>query len=147
MRSRPFYRWKSFWLGITTLAFLIWLSIATSRKGSGIQIGDWFNYHAIASGQGAIQITKNDQPSRKGTHRLDIKKTTIPFREIQDDRLFWRPAFQTYPGAPSLIGPTYQLHIAWWFVFLLYLILWIGAITLIHPRARRSDLLENPTAA
>ena len=39
MAPPPFYRWKSFWLGLLVLAFLIWSWIASIGAAGAIEVG------------------------------------------------------------------------------------------------------------
>jgi hypothetical protein len=121
MTPRPFYRWKSFWLGRMVLLSLLWAWSSSLNYAYfvNISVSDSKTL-SFSSGRGCVAlIPQGYPPSRAPSDRVSFESGKTK------DRWHWfQPPF-TYSSEEPLPGfeVTY-LGIAYWFLILLLGLVW-----------------------
>ena len=145
MPARPFYRWKSFWLGILVLAFFggaWWWSLTHYRA-------IWFHQGAarwqVSFTVGTVAIERMKWvPASAPVRRLGAVATKVPAVD-------WRhlpPAFERDPWRRSGDGVGYPTWaFAYWFVALLFLIPWWAMLVWRWRRQRELVQIHDTASA
>ena len=83
MKPRPFYRWKSFWLGLCVLVFLAWASLDSRQYASGCDMpvagGRFFAIRAQDSTW--LAFGRGQAASRVPFYRAPI----APRKQVEDE--------------------------------------------------------------
>lgn len=121
MTPRPFYRWRSFWLGVLVIVFLGWAWMRSISRTEGWEYSTTVTRSGVlAQRSGTVVLAWND-PSAVGdpvqffSHEMAPEDSPLP------------PAFELdrwdmEPGR----GETILCTIAHWFLILLFLVPWCG---------------------
>lgn len=115
MTTRPFYRWKSFWLGLLVLVFLGWGWERSTRYRDKVAINFENALHTceLRSGSGTTELVWQELPAPSSGWSL-IEVETSPIR-----RRRW------FAEAGEIeVGYWLGLECAYWLLALLFLILW-----------------------
>jgi hypothetical protein len=114
MLPRPFYRWKSFWLGVFVLAFLAWAWVRSMSYVEGIL---WMTgKHSISGGQafGSVSLNWDGAPPPASRPMWIWVHEAAPAGEPWLNKAV---NAETYPRQ-------LQLTAAHWFLILLFLLPW-----------------------
>jgi hypothetical protein len=136
MPPRPLHRWKSFWLGLLVLIFLGWAWVRSMHQTDDISYKP--SSSSISWGasiqRGTVLLAWLDDPSvPDGLNVSSFSgwKTKIWFKKAI-----------VLQGART--GGWQSMHIAHWFLILLFLVPWAGFLIWRVRRMRRVG--ENPTS-
>ena len=142
MTPRPIIRWKSFWLGILVLGFLLRAWLVSSFESSGIQRGDSKEIIGVTSSSGYLEFYRFTGGSADPGWQI----TGSRFASPSNAKLLW--------GSPLLIrnkrqliigdGSAYGASIAYWLLMLLFLIPWASFLAW---RWRRQRMLTKAHGA
>lgn len=135
MRPRPFYRWRSFWLGVLVLGFLGWGWGKSIKANSGLFI--------------VAPPFFNGEISQEGsTVRIGSMHPTGAANSV----ITWDEPSPPVPHPPPRLPVAFQLdaeggewivRVAHWFLILLFLVPW-SALLLWRGRRRNRAGLPGP---
>ena len=120
MHPRPLHRWKSFWLGLLVLVFLVWAwTRSTHRMDSFSYKGSTYSRTWAGShGLGVLHVLWWQDPFEdKG---LNLYSTSAPGHLKLEQP--WFPKAVTLSGGSQRGGD--GINIAHWFLILLFLVPW-----------------------
>jgi hypothetical protein len=111
VKPRPFYRWKSFWLGLCVLVFLGWAWVDSVTRWSEASFRRCDSYVVLASSGGKILVFWYEDPNNTGEFFVDA----YPL-----DAGPWLPKALTW--VDFLKG--WEMDVAHWLLVLLFLVPW-----------------------
>jgi hypothetical protein len=169
MKPRPFYRWKSFWLGILVLGFLGWAWVDSLRYESWITV----QHVNVSNGGGALTLSNEfsffpteavewGRNDLKELSEVEVSAFVVPLfyfggeppnPEPSDVPDYWAYSLVTSDNVESTVSMPYREFIArrfqpptdWgifiplWLVLLVFMILW-SAWLLFHWKREQKKL-------
>jgi hypothetical protein len=124
MKQRPLIKWKSFWLGILVLGFLGWAWAFSMGRSSGVK---WLQ------GARASSLAQLD-----GT--AGVSSVAFSASHWKGEWIVWNET-EVISDIPR-VPPAFHLeeagiHVAHWFLILLFLVPWVGFLAWRVRRQRK----------
>jgi len=124
MKPRPFYRWKSFWLGVFVLVFLGWSWARSMKHLEGVYWARPQFGLGLSHGVCAVTVSFADgDPSRWA--RL-APKTGVQSRRILPDMPIKWDDYRAVRGFSAAVNGVQSsgVKLAHWFLILLFFVPW-----------------------
>ncbi|MCW1926297.1 hypothetical protein OKA05_27330 [Luteolibacter arcticus] len=131
MPPRPFYRWKSFWLGVMWLAFLCWSGWRSSLGTSSIWWSGSRDVLLLCDDGGFLEVSLIEELG----HGAGLQIQSASPGPAAEGELFTRPV-QVRRLADHHF-PKLSFSVAYWFLTLLFLIPWLGFLAWRYQRMNR----------
>ena len=132
MKSRPFYRWKSLWLGVVVLLFLGWAWQQSRQRNQMVSVATPVGAFGISQVEGQASFFAANLKQNWG-----VSKVSVPRRMAA----VWFPTMVKM-GLSDVSGAGYHrrdfhLRFAHWFLILVFVTVWSAWLAWKWKRERR----------
>ena len=145
MAPRRLIRWKSVWLGILVLGFLLRAWLESSFESSGIQRGDSKEPIGVSSSSGYLEFYRfMGMPADAGW-----QITGSRYASPSNARLLWPSPLRIRIKEEVFIGDhsAREASIAYWLIVLLFLIPWASFLAWRWQRQRKLTKVHDAAPA
>ena len=129
MRRRPFYRWKSFWLGVVVLCFLGWAWARSLSRTEGVRVVWGMRYYTLQLYDEVVTVEQWDAPAGLGLTPQPpgwiwfsalLKPEDLGVQEewVLFTRNSWSPAYLTWIAFP--VSAAFRVCLVMWGGWLLW---------------------------